>query len=149
MFYTLDILQYTSFLFLDLHWSYHQNMLKSWQQLEQTIRLVAEHKFPLFYCKNKVVNLISSELRFHESRYKAFTYGYCNSFAEKNLVCLSETNRNLKKIFKNKVIMKTCNFIKKGTLSQVFSCEFCDISKSTFFYRTPLVAVSVLTMWRE
>ena len=25
------------------------------------------------------------------------------------------------------------NFIKKETLALVFSCEFCDISKSTFF----------------
>ena len=28
---------------------------------------------------------------------------------------------------------QTCNFIKKETLSQVFSCEFCEISKNTFF----------------
>ena len=28
---------------------------------------------------------------------------------------------------------KACNFIKKETLAQVFSCEFCDISKNTFF----------------
>ena len=28
-------------------------------------------------------------------------------------------------------------FIKKETLAQVFSCEFCRISKNTFFYRTP------------
>ena len=27
-------------------------------------------------------------------------------------------------------------------LAQVFSCEFCKISKKTFSYRTPLVAVS-------
>ena len=33
-----------------------------------------------------------------------------------------------------------CNFIKKETLAQVFSCKFCEISKNTFFYRTPLVA---------
>ena len=25
-----------------------------------------------------------------------------------------------------------CNFIKKETLAQVFSCEFCKISKNTF-----------------
>ena len=25
-----------------------------------------------------------------------------------------------------------CNFIKKETLAQVFSCEFCEISKNTF-----------------
>ena len=27
---------------------------------------------------------------------------------------------------------KTCNFIKKETLAQVFSCEFCEISENTF-----------------
>ena len=36
-----------------------------------------------------------------------------------------------------------CNFIKKESLAQVFPCEFCEISKNTFFYRTPLVAASV------
>ena len=28
---------------------------------------------------------------------------------------------------------KSCNFIKKESLAQVFSCEFCEISKNTFF----------------
>ena len=28
---------------------------------------------------------------------------------------------------------QACNFIKKEILAQVFSCEFCDISKNTFF----------------
>ena len=35
---------------------------------------------------------------------------------------------------------EACNFVKKKTLSQVFSCEFCEISKNTFSYRTYLVA---------
>ena len=30
-------------------------------------------------------------------------------------------------------IGKACNFIKKETLAQMFSCEFCEISKNTFF----------------
>ena len=38
------------------------------------------------------------------------------------------------------------NFIKKETLAQVFSCEFCEISKNTFSYRTPPVAASVITV---
>ena len=37
---------------------------------------------------------------------------------------------------------QACNFIKKETLAQVFSCEFCEISKNTFLYRTPLVSAS-------
>ena len=36
-----------------------------------------------------------------------------------------------------------CNFVKKETLAQVFSCEFWEISKNTFSYRTPPVAASV------
>ena len=35
-----------------------------------------------------------------------------------------------------------CNFIKKETLAQVFSCEFCEIYKNRFLHRTPLVAAS-------
>ena len=30
--------------------------------------------------------------------------------------------------------------MKKETLAQVFSCEFCEIFRNTYFYRTPLVA---------
>ena len=37
---------------------------------------------------------------------------------------------------------EACNFIKKETLVQVFSCEFCEIFKNTFFYRTPLADTS-------
>ena len=32
---------------------------------------------------------------------------------------------------------RLCNFIKKETMAQLFSCEFCEISKYDFFYRTP------------
>ena len=37
---------------------------------------------------------------------------------------------------------EACNFIKKETLTQVFPFKFCEISKNTFFYRTPLVVAS-------
>ena len=30
----------------------------------------------------------------------------------------------------------------KETPTQMFSCEYCDIFKSSFFYRTPLMAAS-------
>ena len=38
-----------------------------------------------------------------------------------------------------KMFLKIYDFIKKGALAQVFSCEFCEISKNTFSYRTPQV----------
>ena len=37
---------------------------------------------------------------------------------------------------------EACNFIKKETLAHVFSCEFCEISKNIFSYRTTPVAAS-------
>ena len=39
---------------------------------------------------------------------------------------------------------EACNFIKKETLAQVFSCEFCEIAKNTFSLRTSPVAASVM-----
>ena len=40
------------------------------------------------------------------------------------------------------------NIIKKETLTQVFSCEFCEIFKSTFFYRTPLDKGFWKVLWK-
>ena len=48
-----------------------------------------------------------------------------------------------KKGINKKSISESCNFIKKETLAQVFSCEFCEIFKNTFYYRTPLIVASV------
>ena len=39
----------------------------------------------------------------------------------------------------------TCNFIKKETLAQVFSCEFYEISKNTFFTEYLRVTASDFT----
>ena len=42
-----------------------------------------------------------------------------------------------------------CNFIKNGTLEQVFSCEFCEISKNNLFYRTPLVTAFLRSVYPD
>ena len=43
-------------------------------------------------------------------------------------------------LFFNKVAgLKSCNYTKKDTLAQVFSGDFCEISKNVIFYRTLLV----------
>ena len=39
--------------------------------------------------------------------------------------------------------------LKKEALVQVFSCEFCEISKNTFLQRTPLVAASVKNSFEQ
>ena len=36
-------------------------------------------------------------------------------------------------LFKWSYRLKACNFIKKEALAQLFSCEYCEISKNTFF----------------
>ena len=38
--------------------------------------------------------------------------------------------------------VEACNIIKKETLALVFSCEFCEISKSTFFTENLLATAS-------
>ena len=44
---------------------------------------------------------------------------------------------------------KACNFIKKETLAQMFSCEFCEISKNTFFTEHVWATASVLIRLRQ
>ena len=52
----------------------------------------------------------------------------------------SQENTCSRACFLIKLHAETCNFIKKETRSQIFSCDFCAISKNTFLHRTPLVA---------
>ena len=40
-------------------------------------------------------------------------------------------------LFEIKFQPEPCNFIKKEALAQVFSCEFCEIFKNTFFTEHP------------
>ena len=43
-------------------------------------------------------------------------------------------------------LIKACNFIQKETLAQVFSCEFCKISKNTFSHKTSPVDASEINI---
>ena len=49
---------------------------------------------------------------------------------------------NCLSVFDNFVV--ACNFIKKETLAEEFSCEFCEIFKNTFFTEHLWVTASVL-----
>ena len=48
-------------------------------------------------------------------------------------------------IFTGKHLCRSIFFIEKETLTQVFSCIFCEIFLNTFFYITPRLAVSKST----
>ena len=59
--------------------------------------------------------------------------------------CTKFTGENLcQSLFLNEVagLRRPVTLFKKEALAQVFSCEFCEISKNTFLHRTPLVAAS-------
>ena len=65
-----------------------------------------------------------------------------NTYFEEHMRTAASMGRLFRKVQQSSVQPQACNFIKKETVAQVFSCEFCEISKSTFFYRTPPVAAS-------
>ena len=46
---------------------------------------------------------------------------------------ISQENTCARVSFLIKLQAEPCNFFKKKTLGQVFSCEFCEISRKTFF----------------
>ena len=41
-------------------------------------------------------------------------------------------------------VLEACSFIKKETLAQVFSCEFYEIFKSTFFKNTVIIIIIII-----
>ena len=58
---------------------------------------------------------------------------YIRQFIRTNLLSLEAATRGA--LQKNELLEQpqACNFIEKETLVQVFSYEFCEISKNTFF----------------
>ena len=73
------------------------------------------------------------------------------------LLCHVRVRSSRQKVFCKKLLEilqnsqeNTCakvSFLKKEALAQVFSCEFCEISKNTFSYRTPPMAASGVSEW--
>ena len=57
----------------------------------------------------------------------------------------SQENIRARVSFLIKLQVSASNFIKKETLADMFSCEFCEIRKNTFSYRTSPMAASVLS----
>ena len=67
---------------------------------------------------------------------------FCKKVVLKNFVQF--TGKHLyQSLFFNKVACVASNFIKKETRSQVFSCEFCEIFKKTYFEEHLQTATSV------
>ena len=66
---------------------------------------------------------------------------FCKKGFPRNFTKLTGTHL-CQSLFLNKVAGLRPSTLFKKKLAQVFSCEFCKISKNTFLHRTPLVAVS-------
>ena len=68
---------------------------------------------------------------------------FFNKVAGLHISIPPENVRKPSNVFRGYRNVQACNFIKKVILSQVFSCEFCQIFKNTYFYRSNLGAASV------
>ena len=65
----------------------------------------------------------------------------------KNFAKFTEKHLRQSLFFIKVACLRPATLLKKETLSQVFSCEFCETSKDTFSYRTPPVAASNKTFF--
>ena len=128
--------------------------LASFWKFRRPLYNPVEHLWWSFYCKNsKQLSIFTEKLHRRCSLwfyapafwrlFKRFIFRsiclevFCEKGVLKNVAKF--TGKHLcQSLYFNKV---ACNFIKIETLAQVFSCEFCEISKNTISYRTPPVAV--------
>ena len=104
--------------------------------------------------RNKILNIMSSDVLrkklsdIHECQYFALPEAVSQRCSVKKVFIEisqnSQENTCARVSFLIKLQASASNFIKKETLAQVFSCEFCKISKNTFSYRTPPVAAFTL-----
>ena len=110
--------------------------------------IIDEIYFPLIFMKNKTPvksyldssvimfcltpsrSLLVQNQQFNQQKQPPEVF--CKKGVLRNFA--SFTGRHLcQSLFFNKVAGGACNFVKKETLAQMFSCEFCEISKYTFF----------------
>ena len=87
-----------------------------------------------FESKTNIRDIKSSQKQPSEVFYKKVVLRNFAKFNGKHLY---------KSLFFNKVAGLYPATLLKKRLIQVLSCEFCEISKNNFFYRTPPVAVSL------
>ena len=111
---------------------------------------VSERMYVIFIAKNNILRCCFSNSA------DSAKFGLCLSLQETATRTFSVRKgafRNFAKftgkhlcqsLFFNRVAGWACNFIKKETLAQVFSCEFCEISKNTIFKEHLWVTASAL-----
>ena len=85
-----------------------------------------EYVFPYCHCTNNELSIAHFSSNRRSQRKCSVRKGVLRNFAKltRKHPCQS--------LFFNKGA-RACNFIKKETVAQLFSCEFCEISTSTIF----------------
>ena len=107
----------------------------------------------IYYCWDSIAEKINSRRKYRGTHAEVFcNKGVLRNFAKFTGKHLCESlvfNKVaglrptlLKKRLWHRCFPEAFNFTKKETLALVFFCEFCEISKNTFYYRTLLVAAS-------
>ena len=105
------------------------------------------------YTCRVLIELIQRKLDFFNSNeYKVSRIGFTSSHRRCSIKKVafpvisknSQENSCARVTFLIKLKASACNFIKKETLAQVLSCEFCKIFKNTLFAEHLYVTVSVI-----
>ena len=105
------------------------------------------------YTCRVLIELIQRKLDFfYSNEYKVSRIGFTSSHRRCSIKKVafpvisknSQENSCARVTFLIKLKASACNFIKKETLAQVLSCEFCKIFKNTLFAEHLYVTVSVI-----
>ena len=109
------------------------------------LRKIIEHIFVEFSCDTDKMkkSLLAKDIRNNRSSHQRCSMykGVFRNFAKFTVTHLCHS------LFFNKVAdLRPATLLKKKALAQMFSCEFCEIFKNTFSYRTPPVAASGTTL---
>ena len=105
------------------------------------------------YTCRVLIELIQRKLDFfYNNEYKVSRIGFTSSHRRCSIKKVafpvisknSQENSCARVTFLIKLKASACNFIKKETLAQVLSCEFCKIFKNTLFAEHLYVTVSVI-----
>ena len=94
---------------------------------------VLEEMFACFYMYEKCITFIYTEAVAQRCSVKKMFWNISQNSLEKTCARVS---------FLIKLQAEVCNFIKKGTLAQVYSSEFYEISRNIFSYKTSPLAAS-------
>ena len=95
------------------------------------------HQIVLFYKIILLMRICLETLSLGDSLYGVHTMSQNDRSSRFEMFCRKCVLRNFAK-FTEKHLCQSLFLNKVEALAQVFSCEFCEIFKNTFFYRTQI-----------